>query len=51
MEGTPVRKISLILPDDLLDEARQYAPDGNISAYVADGLRRCVEFDRAAALP
>jgi hypothetical protein len=45
-----VRKISLTLPDDLLDEAQQYAPDGNISAYVADGLRRRVEFDRARQL-
>lgn len=45
-----VRKVSLTLPGDLLDEARRYADDGNISAYVADGLRRRVEFDRARRL-
>jgi len=47
---TAVRKISVTLPGDLLDEARQYADDGNISAYVADGLRRRIEFDRARRL-
>ena len=41
-----VRKVSLTLPSDLLDEAQAYAPDGNISAYVADGLRHRVLSDR-----
>lgn len=41
-----VRKVSLTLPRDLLDEAQQYAPGGNLSAYVADGLRRRVLSDR-----
>ena len=41
-------KISLSLPRDLLEEARRLAPDGNLSAYVADGLRRRVMSDRLA---
>jgi len=41
-------KISLSLPRDLLKEARRLAPDGNLSAYVADGLRRRVMSDRLA---
>ncbi len=41
-----VRKVSLTLPSDLLDEARTYASEGNLSAYVADGLRRRVLSDR-----
>jgi post-segregation antitoxin CcdA len=41
-----VRKVSLTLPSDLLDEARRLAPNGNLSAYVADGLRRRVLSDR-----
>lgn len=41
-----VRKVSLTLPADLLDEARAYASEGNLSAYVADGLRRRVLSDR-----
>ncbi len=50
MKVMKARKISLTLPGDLLDEARQYADDGNISAYIADGLRRRIEFDRARRL-
>lgn len=45
-----VRTISLTLPGDLLDEARRYANSGDISAYVADALRRRIEFDRARRL-
>ena len=41
-----VRKVSLTLPSDLLDEAKTYALEGNLSAYVADGLRRRVLSDR-----
>ena len=41
-------KISLSLPKDLLEEARRFAPGGNLSAYVADGLRRRVMSDRLA---
>lgn len=43
-----VQKVSLTLPSDLLDEARAYAPDGNLSAYVADGLRQRILSDRLA---
>jgi hypothetical protein len=43
-----VRKVSLTLPSDLLDEARSYIAGGNLSAYVADGLRRRVLSDRLA---
>jgi hypothetical protein len=39
-------KVSLSLPADLLAEARERAEDGNLSAYVADGLRRRVLADR-----
>jgi hypothetical protein len=41
-------KISITVPADLLDEARSYAPDGNLSAYIAEGLRRHVLSDRLA---
>lgn len=41
-------KISLSLPKDLLAEARRRVPDGNLSAYVADGLRRRILSDRQA---
>ncbi len=41
-------KVSLSLPKDLLTEARRLVPDGNLSAYVADGLRRRVLSDRQA---
>lgn len=41
-------KVSLSLPRDLLDEARRLVPDGNLSAYVADGLRRRILSDRQA---
>lgn len=41
-------KISLSLPRDLLTEARRLVPDGNLSAYVADGLRRRILADRQA---
>lgn len=41
-----VRKVSLTLPSDLLDEARSYLAGGNLSAYVPDGLRRRVLSDR-----
>jgi len=34
------------LPKDLLAEARRLVPDGNLSAYVADGLRRRILSDR-----
>lgn len=44
------RIISLTLPCDLLDEARQYANAGDISAYVANALRHQIEFDRARRL-
>ncbi len=40
------QKLSLTLPGDLVEEARAYAPDGNLSAYVADGLYRRVLSDR-----
>jgi post-segregation antitoxin (ccd killing protein) len=43
-----VRKVSLTLPSDLLEEARAYAPAGNLSAYVADGLRQRIRTDRLA---
>ncbi len=34
------------MPKDLLAEARRLVPDGNLSAYVADGLRRRILSDR-----
>jgi hypothetical protein len=40
-----IEKVSISLPSDLLAEARQYAR-GNLSAYVADSLRRRVLADR-----
>ncbi|HXT35089.1 MAG TPA: hypothetical protein VN837_05890 [Chloroflexota bacterium] len=40
------REISITLPGDLLDEARAYMTDGNLSACGADGLRRRVLSDR-----
>jgi hypothetical protein len=43
-----VQKVSLTLPSDLLEEARGYAPEGNLSAYVAEGLRQRVQSDRLA---
>ena len=42
-------KVSLSLPADLLAEARDWASDGNLSAYIADGLRRQVLADRQRA--
>jgi len=41
-----VRKVSLTLPSDLVDEARGYAAEGSLSAYVTEGLRRRVLSDR-----
>lgn len=41
-----MEEVSLSLPKDLLAEARQRAADGNLSAYVADGLRRRILADR-----
>lgn len=41
-----VRKVSLTLPSDLLDEAQRYAPGGHLSAHMANGLRRRVHSDR-----
>ena len=38
-------RVSLSLPADLVAEARQRAK-GNLSAYVADGLRRRILADR-----
>ena len=40
-----MEKVSLTLPADLLVEARLQAK-GNLSAYVADGLRRRILADR-----
>lgn len=42
-----IEKVSISLPVELLAEARQYAGD-NLSAYVADSLRRHVLADRLA---
>jgi hypothetical protein len=42
------QKVSLTLPSDLIEEARGYAPGGNLSAYVAEGLRQRVGSDRLA---
>jgi hypothetical protein len=42
------QKVSLTLPSDLLEEARAYAPEGNLSAYVAEGLWQRVRSDRLA---
>lgn len=41
-----VRQLFVTLPSDLLDQARSYVAEGNLSAYVADGLRRRVLSDR-----
>jgi len=41
-----VQKVSLTLPNDLVEEARAYSPDGNLSAYVSDGLRGKILSDR-----
>jgi hypothetical protein len=41
-----VQKLSLTLPGNLVEEARVYAPDCDLSAYVADGLYRRVLSDR-----
>jgi len=40
-----IEKVSLSLPADLVAEARRRAK-GNLSAYVADGLRRRILADR-----
>ncbi len=36
----------MTLPDDLVEEVRTYIPDGNLSAYVSEGLRRQILSDR-----
>lgn len=41
-----IEKVSLSLPADLLAEARYWAADDSLSAYVARGLRRQVLADR-----
>jgi hypothetical protein len=41
-----IRKISVSLPADLVAEAEHWAGDGNLSAYIAQGLRRQVLADR-----
>jgi hypothetical protein len=43
-----IEKVSITLPADLLAEAKSYAPDGNLSAYIAEGLRRSVLSERLA---
>ena len=41
-----IKKVSLSLPADLVAEAQHWSGDGNLSAYVARGLRRQVLADR-----
>jgi len=43
-------KVSLSLPQDVLDEARGFVVDGNLSAYVAAGLQRQVRANRLTQL-
>jgi hypothetical protein len=46
MARMAIEKVSLSLPADLLAEARRWAGDEALSAYVADGLRHRVLADR-----
>ena len=41
-----IEKVSLSLPAELVKEARQWAGNMPLSAYVADGLRQRVLADR-----
>ncbi len=41
-------KVSFTLPQDLLDEARTLVGDGNLSAYITQGLERQLRADRLA---
>lgn len=41
-------KISFTLPQELLDEARAQVGDGNLSAYITQGLERQLRADRLA---
>jgi hypothetical protein len=41
-----IRKVSVSLPADLVAEAEQWAGGGNLSAYIAQGLRRQILADR-----
>lgn len=41
-----IRKVSLSLPEDLVREALEWSGNGNLSAYVTQGLRRQVLADR-----
>lgn len=44
------QKVSLSLDADLVSEARRRARDGNLSAYVNQGLRRQILADRQEEL-
>ncbi len=41
-------RVSFTLPQDLLDEARTLVGDGNLSAYITQGLERQLRADRLA---
>ncbi len=41
-------KVSFTLPQGLLDEARALVGDGNLSAYITQGLERQLRADRLA---
>jgi len=41
-------KISFTLPRELLDEARTLVGEGNLSAYITQGLERQLRADRLA---
>jgi len=41
-------KVSFTLPRDLLDEARTLVGDGNLSAYITQGLEPQLRADRLA---
>ncbi|WP_181696631.1 CopG family transcriptional regulator [Nocardia sp. GTS18] len=44
------RKITVTVPEDLLDEIRAEVPDRSLSAYIADALRAQRERDRLVEL-
>jgi len=43
-------KVSFTVPQELLDEARALVGDGNLSAYITEGLQRQIRADRLARL-
>lgn len=41
-------KVSFTVPQELLDEARSLVGEGNLSAYITEGLQRQIRADRLA---